>query len=363
MSIWGGGYVQAAVSAYEAREQDKLDEQRFQQLFDAQYGTGPESRMGIFNSPRIANSLLEDLFTGSNGASVVDFMTRRLPLSKGEKSHRRFFNREAAPMVRQGISDLESLKPYADELVRTGMPTDLEGIWARNEHMLRNETIPSLYESRFASLGEGSGLNSLVNNAARDFQIERGALEFARDESATNRRVAGIPLAANTYRAPSEFATAGFGTIGRESELGRIRAESVRPGALPPVPSTLSLFPGLASVEQGQVFPVMPNSYGGTGSGQWGTALAAAGGDLLGRLGGAAVDYFGNSGGGPYGGGDMWGSSSIDYGGTGGDFYGNIYNSPVYSTDYGSSFGSSSMYGGSDWSATGDYSLTGIEGT
>jgi hypothetical protein len=335
--------IAGATSYNEQKAADKRQEEYLKEM-------GQWMERPVFQSSGIAEDLMEQLFEGGNGDALIDFLTNRLPLNKAERTHKRFFNRNASPLVNEGISNLKSMYPFAKELLDTGFPTDLEGIISNEQRRFRNETIPSIYESRFAALGEGSGLNSLANTAAADLGSDLGAYSYLRDEAATNRRVQGAPLVQSIYQAPTEFGLRNYGEIGRQGELARIREESTRRGALPPVPSTLSLFPGLASIEQGQVFPVGPYDYGGSGGDTTTAALGALSNMLsnpqfLQQLGGGVSNLYNNYFG----------------GGTGAYLQNNNFTggSTLYGdTNFGSNLYSGSGYNPGGWSTGGVSGLT-----
>lgn len=239
---------------------------------------------GLWDSPDIANDLMGQLFTGDNADALVDYLTNRLPLTKAERQHLQFYNREAGLRAREAAGRMESLIPYADEWARTGFPTDLESITAANKWRLLNEDAPALLEQRGFRLGlGGSGMADLLQGQGVEYELKQGELEFARDEAATARRIQGLSgLVNQLYAAPSDYLQRAFANIGEQGELGRVRKESVRSGAAPPVPSYIDILSMLAGIEQGQIFPVGPGgSMSGGGGGGWGGAGLAGLSSLL----------------------------------------------------------------------------------
>jgi hypothetical protein len=340
-AIAAGTAVLSTTASYlNMRQQQKFAAGQQKDLLAAMGG-----QQGLFGTSEIAGDLANSLFTGGAGSDLVDFLTNRLPLTKAEKQSAKFFNRQAMPMVNEGVANLKTLYPYADELVRTGFPTDIQPLIDREQYRLQNETIPGIFEDRFNMLGQGSGIASLGMNAASDVGNTLGALRYAAQEAATGRRVAGLPLAAEIYQQPTQFALQNVGIIGQQGELGRIRAESARNGALPPVPSTLSLLPSLAGAEQGQVFPVMPGQQSGT-SGFGAAPYASLAANALGGidwskiLGGGQPNYsqsltlspsFSGGGYGSLNTGAGMGGSYLSGGvGFGSDIYTNPYANPDY---------------------------------
>ena len=340
MSMWGGGYAQAIQqgiaqkSMYEKTEA-KMDRERDRlQAF-----------LDTLVAPDAATDILQSMFTGGNLDSLIDFLTNRLPLTKAEKAHAKFFNVRAPMLVNEAISRLRDVFPNMDELLRTGFKTDIAPLREAGQYRLGTVDFPTILGRLGDQLG-GSDVLAQLAGSSVDFERQLADLEYGSREAAAGRRVAGLGMAEGTYSAPERVGREGYADIGYQGQLGRIREESTRTGAMPPVPSWLDVLGPLSMVEQQHMIPMSGYGVPNMGGTNWG-ALAAGGASALGALASGGYNLARNA----YSdyGATTYGGMDYDLGGTSG-----------YGFDYGGIGGTGmtdaqfdAKYANSDWTSTG----------
>jgi hypothetical protein len=308
----------------------------------------------LFTGPQMAQDILEAIGTGD----IIDYLTRPIPLTRGEKREKALFE-EAEPLMREIQGFLtEPIRSQVLDLIRTGKPTDLAPIIAGETYRLKTDTGPALAE-RYAGGLAGSGFLNAIAQAGEDLGMYLGEKAYDAREAATARIMEILPMAGRLLSLPLDLQTGFAEALGASGERWRLRKESTRPGF-----RQLQAFPGLVAAEgqQGYMLPSYPQqSYGSAGSTANWAALAPSIANSLGSLapllksgGSSLVNWLGRLGDG--GGSSPYSYSQFDPTSSNyGQLFGGTSVGDIGLYNYGSDAGS--FLGGSGWGATGSYDI------
>jgi hypothetical protein len=182
----------------------------------------PGRRGGIFQTGTSAFEGLPD--------SIRDFAFNPLPLSGLEQGARSLAESVLgfAPEITQ---QLRGLVPGALDLANTGFRTPIQPAVDFATNVFREDLLPQLLERAGGGLASSSFLDSSMEQARR-LAIELGVQDIGLQESASARRVQGLPLAANLIGASAALPINIAGDLARLGSSFRSQEEEQRSRAL-----------------------------------------------------------------------------------------------------------------------------------